>query len=590
MNPPVHGESACNPASTKVPRINQKKLVLVFRWLLILVVVSFLFSGKDGVLLWSRGFALAVVLILSNATLSLVPDRLFDRLALLGPLLVADIAFVSTAIYVSGNVTGDVYLLYFLTIFLAALCRDVKVSVLSSVIVILLYGAITSWRADVATLWTADFLVRIPFFLLTALFTGFLASQVRVKEAEQQEAVDYNIRLQRELAAVRRAEEKAREDLTALCRQNLNILESLTTAVLAVDNWVVITAFNAEASRITGIAGAQVLGRGVEFVPGLAPLHRLIRAAVEDRRVCARAEITLDTAYGTSIPVGVSTSIVWDSQQKPRGAIAIFKDLTELKDLEKQLKRSEHLALLGEMAASVAHEIRNPLNAISGFAQLLDEKTEEGDSRKQFARIIVQESRRIDRIIGDTLVFSREAPRTLDEVSLNEIAASCVVSLSDRAARSSVSLNTRLDPTLPRIMGHAGQLEQLLSNLIVNAIQAMPEGGEALVRTAWSAGRVLITVSDTGPGIQPSMHDRVFLPFFTTKSDGTGLGLAICSKIVEDLGGAMGIEDEPGCGAVFKVSFPIPDAHDTADSPTEASRAVELRGSAARPNSQGEIA
>jgi len=448
--------------------------------------------------------------------------------------------------------------------------------------VILLYGAITSWRTDVTQLLTTGFLVKIPFFLLTGLFTGFLASQVRVKEAEKQEAADFNARLQQELSSVRRAEEKAREDLTTLYRQNLNILESLTTAVLAVDNSVVITAFNAEASRITGISGAQILGRGAEFVPGLAPLYPLIKEAVEDMRVCARTEVTLDTAYGTSIPVGVSTSIVWDSQQRPRGAIAIFKDLSDLKDLEKKLKRSEHLAILGEMAASVAHEIRNPLNSISGFAQLLDEKTEEGDRRKQFAAIIIQESKRIDRIIGDTLVFSREAPRSLNAVSLNEIAASCVASLSNKAARSSVAISTRLDPGLPRIMGHAGQLEQLLTNLVTNAIQAMPDGGEVVVSTDTADGCVRVTVSDTGPGIEPSMRDTVFRPFYTTKPDGTGLGLAICSKIVEDLRGTMGIDDAPGGGAVFRVSFPVPDVHKAVLLHAEASEADALSAGATR--------
>jgi two-component system nitrogen regulation sensor histidine kinase GlnL len=576
--------------SATLAGIDQKKTVLVFQWLLVLVVVSFLFSGKDGVLLWSRAFTPTVVLILSNAALSLVPGRLFDRLALLGPLLIADTAFVGAAIYVSSNVTGDLFPLYFLTIFLAALSRNVKVSVLSSVVVVLLCGAITSWRADSAQLWTGAFLVRIPLFLVTGLFTGFLASQVRVKETEKQEAADFNARLRQELSSVRRAEEKAREDLTTLYRQNLNILESLATAILAVDSAVVITAFNAEASRITGISGAQILGRGVEFVPGLAPLYPLIKEAVEELKVCTRTEITLDTAYGTSIPVGVSTSIVWDSRQRPRGAIAIFKDLSELKDLERKLKRSEHLALLGEMAASVAHEIRNPLNSISGFAQLLDERIEEGDRRKQFARIVVQESKRIDRIIGDTLVFSREAPRSLDEVSLNEIAASCTVSLSARATQSSVSVSTRLDPGLPRIMGHAGQLEQLLTNLIMNAIQAMPEGGDVRVSTDCAGDCVRVTVSDTGPGIEPSMHDRVFRPFFTTKPDGTGLGLAICSKIVEDLHGNIGSENGPEGGAVFGVSFPVPRVHNTVHSRTGVSGADAPCGAASNPESQGEIA
>jgi PAS domain S-box-containing protein len=547
--------------------LDQKQIVLIFRWLLILVVVALMFSREEGVASPGKSILLTVFFVITNLALSFVPRRFFGELILTGPMLVVDSGFVTAAIYVSGNLSGDLYLLYFLTIFLAALSRDVKISVLSSVVVILFYGGISSWQIGSNQFLTTYFLVRIPFFLLSAVFSGFLASQVRVKEKQAEEFSLFNIRLRKDLDEALETEEKTREELWALYQHNENVLGSLNTGVLVVGAHQIVTTFNAEATRITGLLKDSVVGKPLSKLPELAVFSSLLAKVTEEGRVCARDELLVTSTDGRAVPIGISTAILLGPQQNPCGAIAIFKDLSELKDLERKVKRSEHLALLGEMAASVAHEIRNPLNSIWGFAQLIEEKTENNDRRKFFAQIVIEESQRIERIVNNTLLFSRDAPRLTNPVDINEIITSSATALSEKAQRVSVKIALDLDPNLPSVKGNAGQLEQVFNNLILNAIQAMPEGGNVSIVSRTHDGAVKATVGDTGPGIPAGMAETIFLPFFTTKQDGTGLGLSVCSKILEDHNGYIEVESKPGCGATFKVT--IPTFHDAREAETE---------------------
>lgn len=537
--------------------LNQKRVILIFRWLLIFVVLALMLSGGERGAPPSWSYLLGVLFIVTNLALSFIPPRFFGELILTGPVVVADIAFVTAAIYISGNLSGDLYLLYFLTILLAAISRDVRISVLSSIVVILFYGGLSSWQTGSNQFLTTNFLIKIPFFLLTAVFSGFMASQVRIREKEAEEANLFNVHLRKDLDRALRTEEKTREELCLLYQQNENILESLNTGVLVVGAQRIVTNFNAEATRITGLSKDSVVGKPLSKVQGLAAFNSVLADVTDGGKICARDEIVVTASDGRSVPIGLSTAVLRDPQKNPCGAIAIFKDLAELKNLERRVKRSEHLALLGEMAASVAHEIRNPLSSVSGFAQLIAEKTENNDKRKLFAQIVLEESQRIERIIANTLLFSRDTPRTAAPADINEVITSCVTARSDKAERASVKIALDLDPDLPPVKGNTGQLEQVFNNLILNAIQAMPEGGDVSIVTRTHDDMVKATVKDTGPGIPPGMADTIFLPFFTTKHDGTGLGLSVCRKIVEDHNGYLEVDSKLGQGATFKVTLPV---------------------------------
>jgi PAS domain S-box-containing protein len=421
--------------------------------------------------------------------------------------------------------------------------------------------------------------VALTLLFAAAVSSGFLAARLRAAEEERGRVAAVNARLGQELTKLRQAEEEAREEIAQLYQHNQNILESLKTAVLSVDPGQIATTFNAEAARITGLARGAVIGKPLGEVLALRPIYFLLRRAVEEGLVYGRGEVTIETPRGKSIPIGISTSILIGPEHEPCGAVAIFKDLSEIKNLERKLKRSEHLALLGEMAASLAHEIRNPLNSISGFAQLLQEKARESDRDRRYTDIIVRETRRIERIVSDTLVFSKETAAGVCELELNGLITACIQTLSEVARKSTVSFNLGLASRLPPVTGNASRLEQVFTNLMLNAIQAMPDGGVVSVTATATNGCVEIEVSDTGPGIRQEIQDKIFLPFFTTKSDGTGLGLAICSRIIEDHGGSIEVSSAPGQGTTFKISLPGQSARtEDATQPTAAAAAGSIGG------------
>ncbi len=247
----------------------------------------------------------------------------------------------------------------------------------------------------------------------------------------------------------------------------------------------------------------------------------------------------------------------------------------------RQLQARDRLTVLGQMAAGLAHEVKNPLGAIKGAAQLLEgEDSAEGGLDHEFVSIILEEVDRLDRVVGSVLDYARPAPGTLGEVSVREVIDKTVRFLD--AERSGCELIVDLDETLPPAHADAEQVRQVLINLVRNAVQAM--GGKGTIRMSAAhlpPGRVpgrdgsdeawiQISVKDDGPGIAPEVRDSLFMPFVTTKQKGSGLGLAISQRIVEEMGGRIDVSSQPGEGTTFSILLPVGPGH------------VESRGSASK--------
>jgi len=246
------------------------------------------------------------------------------------------------------------------------------------------------------------------------------------------------------------------------------------------------------------------------------------------------------------------------------------------------MKERDRLAALGEMAAGLAHEIRNPLGAIKGAAQYLDPGAlHEGDA--EILQIIVEEVNRLDGVVAQFLDYSRPmspgASEKLTPTDLNDVLAR-TIKLIEGSLPPNVRLETSFEPELPRILGDAEQLKQVFINLALNAVQAMPDGGRLVVRTRrprqplelglsdasprYAADQVEVRFADTGAGIPEEAKDRIFIPFYTTKSKGTGLGLAISQRIVKAHGGSIEVQSRFGEGSEFILRFPSATAVDVA--------------------------
>jgi signal transduction histidine kinase len=245
--------------------------------------------------------------------------------------------------------------------------------------------------------------------------------------------------------------------------------------------------------------------------------------------------------------------------------------------MEQQLIRSERLASLGTLVAGVAHEINNPLGIIAGYAEALLERA--GDPAlarvatfedfPEYLRTIHHEIFRCKGILQSLLEFARPSGGTFREIDVNELVKEVLLLLQHRTARLQHRIDLRLTRELPKIHADAGNLRQVVMNLLLNAISFTPEGGTITITTEADAGaaraagadgasRVRLCVRDTGAGIAPELAGKIFDPFFTTKAvgDGTGLGLTICHRIVEEHGGSIDVESAPGAGAAFVITLP----------------------------------
>ncbi len=219
--------------------------------------------------------------------------------------------------------------------------------------------------------------------------------------------------------------------------------------------------------------------------------------------------------------------------------------------MERQLAEKERLALLGEMAAILAHEIRNPIGSIKGFAQLLLEKRRGEDPDREFLQTMVEECIRLEKLVRDLLYYAREERLTLSSFSLKELVEECIRQNEGGGTRFSVDIPSRFI-----LVSDRNKLKQILLNLMENSMEAMKEGGNLLIRARERGSRVILEVQDQGKGMTPEIQRRIFQPFFTTKSQGTGLGMAIVKKLVDQLRGEIQIKSSPGQGTTFHIEIP----------------------------------
>lgn len=255
--------------------------------------------------------------------------------------------------------------------------------------------------------------------------------------------------------------------------------------------------------------------------------------------------------------VDVYTFPVKDRDGNTVQAIQYIKDVTDRMRLQQQLREVEQMTGIGQMAANVAHEIRNPLIAVGGFARQLHEDMEPDDPRREHTRIILEEVTRLEQILREQLTLERHLQPVMRPLDVNQVLRDVRKLLSHGLLSSQTQLVGELQDGLPVTMGDANQLKQAFLNIIGNAIQSMEDGGTVTVTSSQRGDDIIVTISDTGPGIPSDVMSKLFVPFFTTRKSGSGLGLAVTRRIVENHGGEITAESEPGQGTSFMVRLPI---------------------------------
>lgn len=335
-------------------------------------------------------------------------------------------------------------------------------------------------------------------------------------------------------------------------------------AIIALDPDGTITSWNHSAEEILGWKAEEIIGQPVEKIipPTLLKKNELqeIREEMYSRGQVSNYETQRLHKNGEKVYVSLTESLIRNSDDKIIGRSKILRDLTELKIREEQAQHSERLATVGNMAAGVAHEVGNPLTAISSLVQVSQRKTDDPFVQEQLKKVR-EHIRRITKIVRDLVDFSRPSSLQTEMMQLNAIITSAVGLLKHDARCRSVTFDLQLSPDLPALKGVPDQLHQVMVNLLLNAVDAMEGHDEPVVSiiSRQEGQQAKIAVTDIGKGIPKEELDRIFEPFFTTKEvgSGTGLGLSVSHGIVHNMGGRIDVSSEPGEGTTFTVILPL---------------------------------
>lgn len=248
---------------------------------------------------------------------------------------------------------------------------------------------------------------------------------------------------------------------------------------------------------------------------------------------------------------------VADALGGPCRYLYLRRDVTEQKQLEQRLQRTEKMAAIGELSTYMAHEIRNPLFAIGGFANALLRNASLNDLAREKARIIYDESRRLDLILANILNFARPTEQTMGEFDAGTAARQTMELMTLGSDERGLNVVVDVERDLPKVRGNAENLKQCLINLVKNAMEAMSDGGTLTLKAARDGDFVRITVVDNGPGIPQHLQEEIFNPFFSTKGVGAGLGLAMTRKLIEEMGGRVELESRSDRGTMVSLTLPV---------------------------------
>lgn len=394
--------------------------------------------------------------------------------------------------------------------------------------------------------------------LLSLFFIFRALSRIRknsvVEGRKEGSQVGFVVDTFHELVAKLKEKEKELEDLRKRAEEradvfesyNEYILQSVPSGVISLDGEFSVTKMNTAAEKILDVRADEVIGRGFGDVFD-APL----RDVVKEKTPAERREIRYTTGSGKHVHIGYSLTPLKGARGEVIGQLLVFTDLTELKALESRAELRDRLSSLGEMAAGMAHELRNPMGVIAGYTKILSKRVD--PEMLHTVDAVSREIAVMDRIITDFLSFARPTEPDLVTVDPLQIIRNCLSNLQESRPEVKIRLEGEY---VPAIWGDEILLRQAFANLIQNAVEAMPHGGELNFRFSVDESLLQIAISDTGHGIPEAIRDKIFLPFYTTKDKGTGLGLAIVHKIIVSHRGDIAVESSDE-GTTFRVRLPL---------------------------------
>ena len=462
-----------------------------------------------------------------------------------------DILLITVLVYMTGGIDSGLSVLYHLTIISASIILYRRGGYLSASLSSILYGCMLDMQY-----YNALGLVRSPnfsamqvlyqvfinilSFYTVAFLSGYLSDRLRKTSQElRAKSMDY-------------------EDLRTM---QDHILKSVRSGILTMDLEGQMTSCNPAAENITGYSYAELKSRWHDIFGD--SIKGLFGHTDDLKDRPYRFDGQIAKKNGDMAILGISASLLRDDKNDIHGIILVFQDITKLVEMEEKIRRQEQLAMVGSLAAGIAHEIRNPLASLSGSIQVLQGELHLEGDEKHLMDIVVRETDRLNTIITEFLDYARPQTIQAERILVSSVLDETILLLKNsRDFREGITIRVDADPNVV-IRGDAQRMRQVFWNLLINSCQAMPDRGEITVSTlplSYGGGDAAwceIIIQDTGCGISPEYLDKIFDPFFTTKTSGTGLGLAIVNRIIEDHGGVIDVESDTGRGTKFRIRLPV---------------------------------
>lgn len=328
---------------------------------------------------------------------------------------------------------------------------------------------------------------------------------------------------------------------------NENILQSVPSGVISTDNSMMLKSINQSAEKILGIKAEDTINKDCAEI-----FDEPLLSIVKNTKIKKRVEYPYVTRDNRHIWLGVTASPLKNAANEKIGFILVFTDLTDVKALQEQVELKRRFTQLGEMSAGVAHELRNPMSVIAGYAKLLNKKV--GSSDKTIVNAILTEIENIDRIISEFLAFAKPTDLNKTSIDLNRMIEDTVTTVAGDNETIKILIKAERPVS---IIADEVLLRQAITNIFTNAVESMPDGGNLDIELICVHDRVEIIIMDSGLGIPEDIKQKIFLPFYTSKQKGIGLGLAIVQKVIVSHGGSIEVNSKEGEGTTFRIILPV---------------------------------
>lgn len=410
---------------------------------------------------------------------------------------------------------------------------------------------------------------KLPFIPVATVPPGELLYTLFLNLAAFYTVAYLSGRLAEQLRQIGESLQEKAKGLTQLQAFHENVVQSMSGGLFTTDLEGRVTSFNRAGAEITGFTKEEILGKSWwELLSQKDP--KVFGYRLETADAPFRFDTETRRKEGTPLLLGVTLAPLLDDRSQKTGLVGMFQDLTKIRAIEEEMKKRERLASIGELAAGMAHEIRNPLAALSGSMQVLSRELKLDEENRRLMEIALKETERLNMIITAFLRYARPMPLNKKRCSLHNLLQDTLSLLRNSPDyRDHISLASKFTKGKVWMMMDPDQMKQVFWNLVLNAMEAMPQGGQLTIETRRPKPTprfvdhqpvpsiVEVRFIDTGVGINPTDLERIFYPFFTTKQKGSGLGLSIVHRIVEEHGGQILVESKPGQGATMILRLPI---------------------------------